>query len=55
MKAPNTNQTLFEDLVQKIEVTVNVMASQVLYTAAQIVLIAFTLIKKLITYRDGVK
>ena len=55
MKAPITNQTLFEDLVQQIEVTVNAMASKVLYTAAQIVLMAFTLIKQSITYRDGVK
>ena len=55
MKVPITNETLFEDLVQKTEVAVNAVASKVTYTAAQIVSTAFTLIEQLGTYRDGVK
>ena len=55
MKAPITDDTLFEDLVQKIEVSVDAVALQVPYTAAQIVSIAFALIEKSGTYRDGVK
>ena len=33
-KAPITDETLFEDLVQQIEVAVDAVASQVPYTAA---------------------
>ena len=55
MKVPITDETLFKDLVQQIEVAVNAVATQVTYTAAQILLIAFTLIEQLETYRDSVK
>ena len=55
MKAPITDETLFEDLVQQIEVAVDAVATQVPYTAAQILSIAFTLIEQLATYSDGVK
>ena len=55
MKVPITDETLFKDLIQQIEVAVNAIATQVTYTAAQILLIAFTLIEQLETYRDSVK
>ena len=55
IKAPITSETLFENLIQQIEVAVDAVASQVPYTAAQIVSIALTLIEQLGTYYDGVK
>ena len=55
MKVPITDETLFEDLVQQIKVAVYAIASQVPYTAAKILSIAFTLIEQLGTYWDGVK
>ena len=55
IKAPITDETIFEDFVQQIKVAIDAVASQVPYTAAQIVSIAFTLIEQSGTYRDGVK
>ena len=49
------DETLFEDLVQQIDAAVDAVATQVPYTAKQIVSIAFTQIKQSETYRDGFK
>ena len=55
MKQPITSETLFEYLLEQIEVLVDDVASQVPYTLQQIFSIAFTFVDKLGLYYDGTK
>ena len=55
MKQPITAQILFEDSIEQIEVAVEAVASQVLYTDQQIVSIAFSLVEATGLYHDGAK
>ena len=55
MKSAITAETIFEDFVEQIETSVAAVATQVPYTPAQIVSIAFTLVEKAGIYYDGVK
>ena len=52
---PITAETLFEDFVEQIEVLVDAVATQVMYTPEQIVIISFTLVDKSGLYYDGAK
>ena len=55
MNQPITAETLFEDFVEQIEVSVDAVATQVLYTPEQIVSNAFTLVEKSGLYYNGSK
>ena len=54
-KQPITAETLFEDFVEKIEVWVDALATQVPYTLEQIVSVAFNSVDKSGLYYDGSK
>ena len=55
MNQPITAETLFEDFVKQIEVSIYSVGTQVPYTPEQIFSIAFTLVQKLGLYYDGTK
>ena len=55
MKHPNTAETLFEYLLEQIEVLVDAVATQVPYRPQQIFSTAFTFVNKLGLYYDGAK
>ena len=55
MKQPITAETLFEDFIEKIELAVEALASQVPYTQSKIVSIDFSLVKNLDIYLNGAK
>ena len=55
MKQPITSETLFEYLLEQIEVLVDAVATQVPYTPEQISSIAFTLVAKSVLYYDSTK
>ena len=55
MKKPISAETLFEEFVEQIDITVDAVATQVPYTRQQIVRISFTMVEKAGIYYDGIK
>ena len=55
MKNPISAETLFEEFVEKIETSVDAVATQVPYAKQQIVSIAFMMVENSEIYYNGVK